>query len=346
MYDQIPRSTHSLRGELTSPEGVLHAPGSPQTIGLKETDVLLVQAHWLTLLRNEDTEIQMAGETLLERIAHPNWSVEWNLPRWLGVRVGLSDYEQQQLVLANVAGLGYIRLADDARDGESQSPGSNAASALERILFEASKSGYRDLVGGDAWFWAHFESCLEVWRRAALPRQMGNRFPQNFLDDNQGLEDFGAPLFICCAAASLLAGDRESYDSLAEPVRHYLRAAVVYDHFKDWTQDLQAGRDNLFVRAQTGGQSMHANPEAARREVEMAMIDGRSMGAYIQRIRMELNRAVITAQVVGMPVFALHLAGLENEITRSGNEMLEEISNLLDHAVGVLKGEAELNRIR
>ena len=331
-----------MGSERITPKRVVRSNIPVLLSGLNKEDFLRVQNHWAALLCEEGSEMQQAGETLLERIAHPNWSVEWNLPRWLGGRAGLSEDEQQRLVLANVAGLGYIRLADDARDGESQ----NAGSALARILFKASKSMYRDLVGGDAWFWEQFESCLNVWHLAALPQLAGAHFPQDSQDLNQGLEDFGAPLFICCAAASLLAQDTDSYDTVIVPVRHYLRAAVVYDHFKDWSQDLQAGRDNLFVQAQIGELSTRANPEAIRRKVEMAMIDGRSMEAYIQRIRMELNRAVKTAHNVGMPQFARHLAGLEREIGRSGKEMLNGLSDLLDHALGVLMVGAEPNRIR
>jgi hypothetical protein len=64
---------------------------------LRINDISRMRAAYRALLVPESKNVRACGMALFERIATGNWSVEWNLPRWLGSSLGLGELEQQGL---------------------------------------------------------------------------------------------------------------------------------------------------------------------------------------------------------------------------------------------------------
>ncbi|MCJ7825284.1 MAG: hypothetical protein MUP44_10320, partial [Anaerolineales bacterium] len=239
---------------------------------LREDDLARMRRSYLQLLITEPDPIQAYGQQLFARIAVPNWSVEWNLPRWLGDALGLSEAQQRQLVAATVFGLGYVRLHDDRRDGEAASGSGEISRRLELLLKQAAESELRALLGEHRWFWEQYQRDLGHWHQASRNAQLLT----NVFEVNPGsliqLGDIGAPLLIVCAAGYALQTGKQSLELLTTPVRHYLAAVVLYDHLKDWQEDLAAGRPNLFITAMLGATAGDKDPEEIRAALYQAWL--------------------------------------------------------------------------
>lgn len=303
---------------------------------LREDDIARMDVQFQNLLTHSTPSIKAHGEALFRRIATANWSVEWNLPRWLNRVCALSDTQLKHLVAANVYGLGYVRLLDDRHDGEIPSQENEAIRSLEAILFQAALSEFQQLLGDNAHFWEFFEVTLARWHQAEglLPHNL------NVLEMTRvqiaSLADVGAPLSIACAAGRLLDPASPALAVLTDPVRHYLIAAVLYDHLKDWPEDLASARPNHFVLAMLDTPAEALAPAAVRLKLYAAIIDRVKVSEYCRLITNQLALGAKSAGDVGMDAFARHLRALELEVHESGELMVREIDRLLNEGAEIL----------
>ena len=207
---------------------------------LQQGDARVARTSYAAALAGLDRAATDAGWGLFDRIATPNWLLEWRLPRWLGESFGLGLEATEALALANVFGLAYVRLRDDLADGETESAG--WAQTLAAALHGRWVAGYISLFDGQRAFWRCFHQYMAEWRNSdeSPAHAFGAYTNQDFLR----LAHRGAPLKIGCVAACLLADWPDAIPELTTAVDCLLVAAVFLDHVKDWRVDLAAGRYN------------------------------------------------------------------------------------------------------
>jgi hypothetical protein len=281
------------------------------------------------LFASEAEAVRTYGKQLFQRIASPNWSVEWNLPLWLGDRYGLTEIQQWHLVTANVFGLGYVRLHDDRRDGEAHEGDASSASSVETRLFQAAQEELRRLLGADGGFWETFNTLMDRWRAAGESRYGKLNVLTMPPDQRDQLADIGAPLLISCAACVTLQPEAHDLDTLTAPVRHYLTAAVLFDHLKDWQADLSARRVNLFIRTMLDHRVDTLDQEATQRAIYGSLIRGDELTRYIELVVHELIQGAELAHHLGLRPLRMHLLALASEARESGERMQRGIQNYI-----------------
>jgi len=310
------------------------APGeasvpAPRLAPIREDDLERMRARFYELLGEEGTQVRESGQELFKRIASVNWSVEWNLPRWLAAGTALTEADVQHLVAANVFGLGYVRMYDDRRDGEASSMSRLAGRRLEASLLGAAEGEYSLLLGEETWFWDRFHGHLLRWKQAMKLSHFRFSADDPASSIQAGLADIGAPLLIVCAAVCGLSGDLSRLELLEAPIRHYLASAVLYDHLKDWPEDIAAGRPNVFVRwmlAPGGGEWNAAGTPGA---LDAAFSGLEHVAGYVNLLLDQLELAARCALDAGLQGFAGHLAGLKVEASSSASETLGKTDSLL-----------------
>lgn len=291
-----------------------------------------------SLLETEDETIRKLGQALFQRIAVLNWSVEWNLPHWLGAG-SLTEDQERRLVTANVLGLGFIRLHDDRQDGEQLSTDHAAGLRLEGLLLEAAKNEYTELLGDSAWFWEQFDRHMQSWEqmmRSSSSWILGLDFESI---SPTHLSDIGAPLLISCDAICSLTGKTSRYSDFQAPVRHYLAAAVLFDHLKDWQEDLAAGRANIFIETMLAPYSGERDASSMMPAMYLALTRTEVVRCYIQLLLDQLEAGIGDALKMHMLGFAQHLDALKDEASSSADLSLARIEGLLVQAQGLLVSE-------
>jgi hypothetical protein len=281
---------------------------------------------------DETSFLRDAGLSTFDRIADSRWSVEWNLSRWLAEAARIPESRLQHLVAANVLGLAYVRLVDDRLDGESPVLDPGTSRRLEATFFGAAQREYRQLLGTSVWFWERFTHYHSVWQLAV--RNARSRPFYLVAEDpaSGGLVDPGAPLLISCAAVCELCGDRSLLKALEAPVRHYLAAAVLYDHLKDWKADATANRPNAFIQwmLRINEPDLPGSPSLA--DILVSFADVKRVEAYIAVLLIQLDAAIQLAQAAGLRGFSQHLMALALEAKESAALMLERIEGMLAEA--------------
>jgi hypothetical protein len=218
-------------------------------------------------------------------------------------------------VASNVLGLGYVRLTDDIADGEIPAGRLSDASALATRLFETAVAPYRQLLPHSAHFWDLFGSVMETWRSAPA----------------KALAERGAPLKVSASALLELAGRRDLYPALEECLDHGLAAMVLYDHFCDWREDLEAGRWNAFVAAIVPGPATPAR-------VTAALMAGVGMASYFARIEDGFGRAANAADDLGINPLADHFRATAADIRDQGARLAQQYSSAGERALGLVFG--------
>jgi hypothetical protein len=226
------------------------------------------------------------------RLDTDRWTLEWQLPLWLGDAFGLDRELARRLVTSNVLGLASLRLADDLADGEIQPVDMQAAQQLSQLFHDAAVAPYREL----------FDAGHPLWAR--LGRWMADSTRET------GLESRGAPLKIPAFAVCALTCREAEFPTVERCLDHALRAMVLYDHARDWREDLAAGRWNAFT-----------NGERDARRVEAALLAGDVVGPYFARIDRELERAHALAVELEVFELAAHLSSLRSSIDAEGRAL-------------------------
>jgi hypothetical protein len=285
------------------------------------------------------------GRRLLARIAAPNWTLEWGLPRWLGDAFGLPPDASAGLVLANAYGLAFVRLVDGLADGESA--GFEPAEAV--LLAGATHSLWvgqvRQVVEGAtvrpvgrdgvARFWRDFDEHRSNGVRAMLDDRLPPVPFRAYTEaDFRRLAARGAPLKVCCAAACLLAGREHDLPALADAIDQLLVGAVLLDHALDWPQDLAEGRPNAFVAYASGLPQTAENRDDNRRRVLEAILLRRGARPYFARIGERLRAAHNTADALPCAGLAAFLGWLDRQTAAYAARLRGEANGRLRAAVG------------
>jgi hypothetical protein len=250
----------------------------------------------------------------LERVADPNWTLEWHLPWWLGEAFGVPSPIAARAVLSNVLGLVAVRLHDDAADGELDGhseahagPSPAAAQRVAEALLGTAIDVYRPLFPPDSIFWRDLGRFLDAWRAADARR-----------DGRSSLAARGAPLKAGARAMTLL-GDRPAAWPLVERcLDAALTALALSDDASDWEGDLEAGRWNAFV-AGLGVVSQRPRDRSRNRSrVLLALLDGDGAPAAYATIEAEARRAADLAAAFGCRPLADHLATVASRARADG----------------------------
>lgn len=261
---------------------------------------------------------------LLERLAPERWMLEWHVPWWLGLALGLDRAIAREIVLSNVFGLGSIRLQDDLVDGEVVSRRAVAAKTLATVLYELALEPYRSRFPAGSPFWVHLETCMSDWRTAT--------------GDGDRLAARGAPLKISAFAVCRLTDRVDLYPSVDRILDEALEALVLYDHLADWQADLDAGRWNAFVAGLSDGPQTVADRVRHRRAVLVAMMTTDAVTQHIGRVEAGVLRAADLSEAleVPLPPLVAHLRAFARQAGERARELQAHYQDLGDRAARLL----------
>ncbi|HET7009581.1 MAG TPA: hypothetical protein VFI11_02295 [Anaerolineales bacterium] len=271
----------------------------------------------------------------MSRLATPNWQLEWNLPRWLAEAFALPEEVVRRVVLANVLGLGYVRMIDDLRDRETASLGLADTRSLANVLYEAAISTYLEMLGTHEWFWAQLERFLHEWQ-AVKPEDVCLDVLHAGGADVQSLARLGSPLHIGTAAMCAISGQEGRLEEMMEPVRHYLVACVLLDHMQDWREDTQAGRPNLFVRALLDGQPSDEQSPAITVRVCEAFLRSQPVQDYLDLAGNHFHVALSLSRRQRLHRLADYLETRRQTARRTAEDLARRIDYLRGQAAGIL----------
>ena len=254
----------------------------------------MVRERLRALDRTWSQPLPAVAERLLERIAPPSWTLEWLLPRWIGAPLGLDETTTIDLMLANVLGLGYVRLQDDLADGGVEKAALPATVCLSALLYQEWMALYRRLLAASSPVWTYCARYQSQWIEATL---YSNQQPEAaFAADNDNdllrLAARGAPLKICCAGVCLLADHEEKIVPLTSAIDYLLAGMVLVDHAADWMDDLAAGRYNAFVHSISSHAQTPEHQEINRRRVMEEIFLGDAGRPYLELARRSVQRAI------------------------------------------------------
>jgi hypothetical protein len=244
---------------------------------------------------------------LWDRLDPTHWSLEWHLPVWLGDAFGLTRDVSSQIVMSNVLGLASIRLRDDLDDGEVDRVDVGAAEALSAAFYRAALEPYSRLFPDGAPFWGHLDRWMTEWRATAREE------PSSGADEESGAwhpASRGAPLKISAFAVCALASRVRDFPSVEACLDDALTAMVLYDHARDWQEDLTAGRWNAFVALSSRHPQQPENRDMNRASVLVAILARGSMARCFARIRARLEGAIATADRLELTELGAYLSGL------------------------------------
>jgi hypothetical protein len=266
---------------------------------------------------------RLTGEQLLGEISTTKWLVEWNLPCWLGEAFGLTAEVTGELVLGNVYGLAYVRLQDNLFDGEADSKWEEAT-ALAAALYQHWITQYRQLFTRSSPFWEALDRYTGQWLRASLEKggPGGAELRSGMDEPVLRLAERGAPLNICCVAASLLAGQETVEARLLSCISHLLAGAVLVDHAADWQDDLASGRYNALAAF------LAANPEEAQASPQTILKEfylGSAAKSYFDLAQQQFRQASRWIDGMGITGLTAYLKWAEEE-TRATHKRLAKVA--------------------
>lgn len=308
---------------------------------LSDPRMRAVRADACTAFAKLPAPLPDAALHLLDRIAPPAWTVEWYLPQWLGDAYDLPPEATHALILANVYGLGYIGLQDSlidtARD-EKRTVTLCLATALQQLWIEQ----YRETFPAGSAFWQSFSAFMHQWLAATLA---SNSQPttdfQTFVEESYlQLAWRGAPLKLCCAAATLLARREVNLTSLLAAIDSLLTAAVLLDHQQDWQEDLADGRYNAFVHfASPLPQSAEERMANHKRVLKKIVLEG-ATAPYFDLVQKHLHHAIRHADAAGCPQLITHMQEFSAEISAYQEQQSVNIAAIVKRTGQLLFGPA------
>ncbi len=306
---------------------------------LADADVAALKARFTAGVESLAPQLAPAARALLLRISLPNWTLEWSLPRWIGEAIGLPAETCADLALANVFGLGFVRLQDDLADAEVPAAEQPAALLLSTTLYQRWISCYLRLFDRQPAFWPIFERDLTQWVRATGDSRTPFTQPFSRWGDAefQRLGERGAPLKIGAAGACLLAERAELIPRLEKALDHLLIGAVLLDHAQDWPHDLDAGRHNAFVAFASPLPQTPERGEENRRAVLQELMLGQGARPYFALLQTEFRAAIGAARDAGIPALCDYITWLHNQAGAYGKRLAREAqAQLHGLAEGVL----------
>lgn len=282
---------------------------------LPETLERAVRAEFAAALAGEPPAVGELARRVLDRIAPPNWALEWSLPGWLGSTLGLGAPAVAGLTLANVFGLAFVKLQDDLLDGEVADDDRPVAQVLAAVLHRKWLLVYARQLPGESPFWDDFDSYMVQWAQATLASRQGWSRPFVDWTDEEllTLGWRGAPLKSCAAAACRLTHRYELIPPLAAALDRLLIGAVLLDHAVDWSADLVQGRPNAFVAYCSLRPQAPAHQAENRRAVLAELTIRKGGQSYFRLLQGELAAAQALARAAGCVPFARYVSWLQRE---------------------------------
>lgn len=277
---------------------------------------------------------------LLERISPPQWRLEWFLPRWLGDAFGLDPAIADRITLANVLGLGALRLWDDLHDGECAAD-AVAAGRLALALFDAAVAIYKPLLPGASPFWENLASRMREWRVATRQRPDPAGVGLLANDADAALARRAAPLHVCAAAICTLSERSAELPLVAKCLECALTAAVLYDDAQDWESDLAAGRWNAFVATLADPVQSPASRHINRPKVLSSLLLGTEVDDYFQRVETKARAGAGLSDGLGVEPLSAHLYEFARGVEAYACEVRDHYGGLLEQATDCLFGPAE-----
>jgi hypothetical protein len=267
-------------------------------------------------------ELPVALE-LSGRLDPAHWTLEWNIAAWVGEALLTDESILRQITLSNVLGLAAIVLFDDLEDGEVDLVGLKDAAPIAEALYQSFMAPYRALFDADSPFWAERDRLMAAWRRATSSASMRSGASPSRDAIAADLAARGAPLKISVTALCRLADSRRTLSQLDSCLDHALTAMVLYDHFVDWREDLDADRWNAFVEHACAWPAPQLGDARAPNRVEVAMVSSDAITTYFDSIRGELNAATGLAAAAGIGGLLDHLVRVEEELNAQGRNTAE-----------------------
>jgi hypothetical protein len=120
----------------------------------------------------------------------------------------------------------------------------------------------------------------------------------------------GAPLKISAFAVCALASRARDFPTVEACLDDALAAMVLYDHARDWQEDLAAGRWNAFVAMSSSHPQDPEHRDMNRASVLAAMLARGSLARYFTRIRARLELAITSASGLELTELAAYLSEL------------------------------------
>jgi len=287
--------------------------------------------------------LSVLADRLIKRVAPPSWTLEWMLPRWVGAPLGLDETTTVDLMLANVFGLGYIRLQDDLADGDVEKTTLPATVCLGALLYQEWTALYRRHFTAISPFWTHFSRYQLQWIEATLhSNQWASAGCATLGDDDLlRLAARGAPLKVGCVGACLLADREEMIDPLTSAIDHLLAAMVLVDHAADWADDLAAGRYNAFVHYVSSLAQTPEHRELNHQRVMEEIFLGDAGRPYFDLARRAVQQATRLAEPVAGRELLDHLRWFEGEVVAQGGGLADQARAALRRATQQIFGVAD-----
>lgn len=303
--------------------------------------MLAVRATYGRMLERLPAVLEIPGRKLLGKISSPGWTLECYLPLWLAHTSGLPSSVARSLALANVYGLSSILLQDDLDDGDVGLADRNTAMHLAMLFYHQALRQYLHLFVSDSPFWLSLDEFILRWQRAATTSNLPlSRSFESLTDaDFLALAERGAPLKICCVAASLLAQREEYIPALTAIVDDLMVGSILVDHACDWREDLAAGRHNLFVAYASPRMQSPELRELNRRAVLEEFYLGRGGRPYFKVAQAYARRATEGAGKAGYPVLTDYCRGFEAQIATLSQHLVHT-ATMMFRTVETLLGSA------
>jgi hypothetical protein len=301
---------------------------------LSDSDVIAVRQAYQLALQDLAAPLAEAGQRTLDQISSPNWTLEWFLPRWLGDSYNLPTHTTQELMLGNVLGLGFLRLVDGLIDDENRVAGPATTISLATLFYHLALRHYHLLLQSHPDVMDAVDDYLRQWANAIHSSNTGftGGFRALKQDQFQSLAQLGAPLKICCVVACSLARQEHVQEDLLLCIEHYVISAVLLDHFKDWQEDLRAGRDNIFVDAITQGFKEPLSGEQLRKRVFEAILTGGGPQGYFSIILEHAQIAQVQASKSSCTELEDYLNSFYMKIAAHAHRFEQDIEKVLRRA--------------
>ena len=275
---------------------------------------------------------------VLARLPRERWMLEWHLPWWLGLRLGLDPAVARALVLSNVLGLVALRLRDDLADGEVDAAEVHAATALSAVLYAEAVAIHRDYLPADSPLWDTLAASMAAWE-AATDAHRPDGHPPAAARRFDVIARKGAPLNVSAVGVCLLAGRPDLIPRVTALVDHALAAWILADDLDDWVDDLRGGRWNAFVAALAPGPQDADRFDAIVGEMRFAMLTGTRLRGYFQRIRREAEQAATIGDELGLDALSAHVRDFGRRHARRGAELQRLYHSVTERATVAVFGE-------
>jgi hypothetical protein len=259
----------------------------------------------------------------LARLTPDRWTIEWNLPVWLGRTFDLDPGLTEALARSNVLGLLSVRLEDDLEDGEVPAAEIADTRVLASLAYAEAVAAYEAWFADGSPIWAFLERSMAEWRAGAGGTTLAAR---------------GAPLKIAGYASCLHAGRVDAWPTLERSLEGATTALVLYDQFCDWEVDLAAGRWNAFVAAIVHGGQEPARPDRNRAAVLTAMLTRDVVREHFDAATREAREAATLAADVGVTELADFLTGWATRTSDQGAQIRDHYQIAANQATRLFFG--------